>query len=51
MADTHRENQVRVGADVLTMREAGYPLWFVQQLKVLGCCPGGQALIVKRCAV
>jgi len=49
MADT-REGQVRVGADVPSAREkAGYSLWVEQQPKVVGCCPGGQALTVRNC--
>jgi len=35
--------------DVPPMREAGYSFWIVQQLKVVRCCPGGQALPVRRC--
>jgi len=49
MADT-REGQVRVGADVLWVREeTGYSLCVMQQLKVVDCCPGVQALTVGRC--
>jgi len=49
MADT-REGQVRVGADVLSVRkETGYCLWVMQQLKIVNYCPGVQALTVGRC--
>jgi len=40
-----RECQVWVGADVPTAREeTGCFLWVVQLSKVVGCCPGVQAL-------
>jgi len=29
--------------------ETDCSLWVVQQLKVVGCCPGDQALIFRRC--
>jgi len=51
MADT-REGQIRVGADVPSVREeTGCSLWVVQQLKVVGCCPGDLALTVRSCAI
>jgi len=41
-----------VGADVATAREkTGCFLWVVQQSKVVGCCPGVQALTVQACCV
>jgi len=41
-----------VGADVPKAREeTGCFLWFVQQTKVVGCCPGVQALAVRGCCV
>jgi len=47
-----RESQVWVGADVPSVREeAGCFLWVIQQSKVVGCCPGVQALTVRRCFV
>ena len=43
-----REDQVWVGADVPLLREeASCFLWVVQQSKVVGCCPGIQALTVR----
>ena len=49
LADT-REGQVRVGADVPLVRgETGCSLWDVQQLNVVGCCPGGLTFFVRRC--
>ena len=46
-----REGQVRVGADIPSVREeTGYFLWIVQHSKVIWCCPGVQALTV-RCFV
>ena len=46
------EGQVYVGADVPTAREeTGCLLWVVQQSKVVGCCPGVQALTVRGCCV
>ena len=49
MADI-REGQVRVDADVPSARDkAGYFLCVEQQAKFVGCCPGGQALAVRRC--
>ena len=47
----HSKCQVRDGVDFPSVREeTGYSLWFVQQLiKVVGCCPGGQAINVSRC--
>jgi len=39
------EGQVCIGANVPAVRkEAGRFLWVVQQSKVIGCCPGVQAL-------
>ena len=50
-ADT-REGQVRVGADVPSVRgEAGCFPWAIKQTKIVGCCPGVQALTVRRCFV
>jgi len=47
-----RRGQVRVGADVPSVRgETGCFLWVIQQSKVVGCCPGVQALTVGRCFV
>ena len=43
LADT-RECQDRVGVDVPSARD----VWVVQQLKVVSCCPGTQALTVRR---
>jgi len=49
LADT-REGQVRVGADVPSIiGKTGYSLWVLQQHKIVGCCPGGRVLTVKRC--
>ena len=43
----NREGQVWVGADVPTAREeTSCFFWVVQQSKVVGCCPGVQALAV-----
>jgi len=51
LAET-REGQVHVGADFPSVREeAGCFLWVIQQSKVVGCCPGVQALTVRRCFV
>jgi len=51
LAET-REGQVWVGADVPSIREkAGCFPWVIQQTKVVGCCPGVQALTVRRCFV
>ena len=52
LADT-REGQVRVGVHVPSMRgETGHSLYVLQQRKVVGCCPGGRTLSVRRwCAV
>ena len=51
LAET-REGQLWVGVDVpLVREEAGCFLWIAQQSKVVGCCPGVQALIVRRCCV
>ena len=44
------EGQVRVGADVPSVRgETSCFVWVIQQTKVFGCCPGDQALTVRRC--
>jgi len=49
LAET-RESQVWVGAEVPSVREeTGCFLWVMQQSKVVGCCPGVQALTVRRC--
>jgi len=46
------EGQVWVGADVPTAREeTGCFLWVVQQSKIVGCCPGVQALTVWGCCI
>jgi len=50
MADTCKV-QTPIVADVPSVREAGYSFYVVQQHKVVGCCPGGQALTVRRCAI
>ena len=51
MADT-REGHIQGGADVPTVRgETGGFLWVIQQSKVVGCCPGDQALTVRGCFV
>jgi len=50
--DETRKDQVRVDADVPSERsETDYFLWVIQQSKVIGCCPGFQALTVRRCFV
>ena len=47
-----RKSQVRVGADIpLVREESGCFVWVIQQSKVVGCCPGVQALTVRRCFV
>ena len=47
-----REGQVWVGTDVPLLREeASCFLWVVQHSKVVGCCPGVQALSVRGCFV
>jgi len=47
-----RKGQVWVGANIPSVREETYCfLWVVQQSKVDGCCPGVQALTVRRCFV
>jgi len=47
-----RKCQVWVGADVPTAgEETACFLWVVQQSKVVGCCPGVQALTVCGCSV
>jgi len=47
-----RLTKVWVGADVPTAREEnGCCLWVLQQSKVVGCCPGVQALTVRGCCV
>ena len=49
LAET-RELQVRVGADFPSMRgDTGHSIWVMQQRKVVGCCPGVQALTIRRC--
>ena len=46
------EGQVRGVADVPSARGAtGCFFWVIQQYKVVWCCPGVQALTVKRCFV
>jgi len=51
LADT-RQGHVRVGADVPSVRgETDHFIWVIQQSKVVGCCPGIQALTVRRCFV
>ena len=41
---------VRVVADVpLVRQETGYSLWVMQQVKVIGCCPGVLTLTIRRC--
>jgi len=46
------EGEIWVCADVSSMRKkAGCFLWVVQQSKVVGCCPGVQALTARRCFV
>jgi len=47
-----REGRVWVGADVPTAREETVCfIWVVQQSKIVGCCPGVQALTVQGCYV
>jgi len=47
-----RDGQVLVSADVQSVRgEAVCFLWVIQQTKVVGCCPGVQALTVRGCFV
>ena len=49
LTDT-REGQVQAGAHDLSMRGVtGYSLWVLQQPEVIGCCPGGRTLTVRRC--
>jgi len=51
LAET-RWGQVWIGADVPMARgETGCFIWVIQQSKVVGCCPGVQALTVRRCLV
>jgi len=51
MTDT-REAQLRVGTDVPSVREeTSYCLSVLQQLKVVGCCPGVHALNITRCHI
>jgi len=47
-----RKGHFWIGADVPTAREeTGCFLWAVQQSKVVGCCPGVQAVTVRGCCV
>ena len=49
LAET-REDLVWIGADFPSVRgENGCFLWVIQQSKVVGCCPGVQALTIGRC--
>ena len=51
LAET-REGQVWVDADVpIAREETDCFLWIIQQCEVVGCCPGLQALTVRRCFV
>jgi len=46
------EGQVWVGPYVPSVRrETGCFVWVIQQSEVVGCCPGVQALTVRRCFV
>jgi len=45
------EGQILVGAGVPSVREAGCFIRVIQQSKDVGCCPGVQALTVRRCFV
>jgi len=48
--DQHLQGQVRVGADVPSVRgETDCSLWVIRQPEVVGCCPGVQALTITGC--
>jgi len=44
-----REGHIHVSANAASVREAGYSLRFVQQRKVVGCCPGSSHRLAMLC--